>query len=275
MLFRVTHNKNFTVVNNFIIKDKRLSWKAKGIWLYAFSRPDDWTFRLNDLIKQSTDKKHSVNEGIKELQNCGYLIRIQGRDKGKYSESEWTFFEIPFEIPQELKEFLPKPENPSTVFPTTENQPLSNTELPIPDYLSNTEQQQIPVSCYPCLFAVVGVSDKEKEWITKTYDEETVKHAISYTFHPETKIDTDATRTLKWACKRKPELPKPKIKTLGRRELFEQTYKHNGMYNGADCFINEEGFAFERGRTHYELKWNAFDYDDKLKMILEFVNKRS
>ena len=66
-IYRVEHKKDYTVVKNFICKDKRLSWKAKGIWLYAFSRPDDWQFNLSDLINQSTDAKDSVTTCLKEL----------------------------------------------------------------------------------------------------------------------------------------------------------------------------------------------------------------
>ncbi len=135
------------------------------------------------------------------------------------------------------------------------------------------EQQQAKPKVFDCLLAV-DVDVKEKEWITENYDEETVKHAISYTLHPETKISTTVTKTLKWACKAKPELPKPKVKKLSRREQFEQAYKNNGQYNGADCWINEEGFTFQRGYTIHSLIWNAFDYDDRLVKILEFVNKR-
>lgn len=75
MICRTIHNKNYTIVNNTICKDNRLSWKAKGIWLYAFSRPDDWTFHIEDLIKQSTDGKDAVRSGLQELQKCGYLKR--------------------------------------------------------------------------------------------------------------------------------------------------------------------------------------------------------
>ena len=69
-IYRVQHQKNYTCVNNFICKDNRISWKAKGIWLYAFSRPDDWEFHLNDLINHSTDGRDSVRVGLKELEDA-------------------------------------------------------------------------------------------------------------------------------------------------------------------------------------------------------------
>ncbi len=127
-IFRVQHQKNYTVVNNHICKDNRLSYKAKGIWLYAFSRPDDWTFIIEDLINQSTDGRDSVRTGLKELENAGYLTRSRLRDeKGQLSDAEWIFFELPQK--EELKESLPKTENPTQDNLTQENHPLPNTEL--------------------------------------------------------------------------------------------------------------------------------------------------
>jgi hypothetical protein len=110
-IFRTEHKKNYTVVNNFITKDKRLSWKAKGIWLYAFSRPDDWSFNLEDLISHSSDGKDSVNAGLKELEAFGYLHRSRFRDsQGKMMKgAEWVFYETP--QPSDICE--PKTENPT------------------------------------------------------------------------------------------------------------------------------------------------------------------
>jgi hypothetical protein len=125
-LFRVEHNKNYTTVNNTICRDNRISWKAKGIWLYAFSRPDDWIFYQSDLMNQSTDGRDSIRAGLKELQDAGYLRRTKthGTD-GKFLNDEWTFYETP----QELKEKVPQTAFPAQAKPTPENPALGNRPL--------------------------------------------------------------------------------------------------------------------------------------------------
>lgn len=125
-IFRVQHNKNYTTINNTICKDKRLSWKAKGIWLYAFSRPDDWEFNMQDLVNQSTDKTDSVTTGIKELENAGYLRRTRKRNvDGTLGNAEWFFHETPCEI----KEIILKRENPNLDNPNLENPALLSTDV--------------------------------------------------------------------------------------------------------------------------------------------------
>jgi hypothetical protein len=126
-IFRSEHLKNYTVVNNSIIKDPRLSWKAKGIWLYAFSRPNDWTFHMNDIVNQSTDGKDSVTAGLKELERYGYLLRARTRDsEGQFLQgAEWVFYEIS----QLTDTFEPEPENPILDNPVLDNPPLLSTDI--------------------------------------------------------------------------------------------------------------------------------------------------
>lgn len=191
---RVVHNKNYTVVNNHICKDKTISYKAKGIWLYAFSRPDDWQFYLCDIINQSTDGRESVRSGIDELEKAGYLTREQLKgENGKFSSYIYTFYELPSEI----KISSPLSENPIAVDTTAENNPLSSTEAKPSTESINTESSSSKSSSSfddPC-----GADDDsgknigENIWFRKTNGQmkkitlsEIYLHFIKLTFSTET-----------------------------------------------------------------------------------------
>src|SRR5271165_2591535 len=134
-IYRVEHNKNYTTINNSIAKDKRLSYRAKGIWLYAFSRPDDWSFNIIDIMNQSTDGKDAIKGSLKELEVCGYLVRTQSRDENnKFKKYEWTFYETP----REIQKMFPQVAFPSPASPLPANPPLLSTE----SLLSIEEKQQ-------------------------------------------------------------------------------------------------------------------------------------
>jgi hypothetical protein len=129
-IFRTVHNKDYTCVNNYICTDKRLSYKAKGIWLYAFSRKDDWTFYLSNIIDQSTEGKDAVSAGLKELEKCGYLRRSRVRDdKGKLGVAEWVFYEKPL---------LEDTHEPKADFPILDKPILGNPPLVSTDSLTST-----------------------------------------------------------------------------------------------------------------------------------------
>ncbi len=79
--------------NKFIFKDERLSWKAKGLWGFAFSQKDDWNFNMQDMVNQSSDGKDSVRAGIAELEKFGYIKKIRTRDdKGLMKGIEYCFY---------------------------------------------------------------------------------------------------------------------------------------------------------------------------------------
>lgn len=126
-IYRTNHNREnpYVMVNRAGATDKRLSFKAKGIWLYAMTRPDGWKFNLQDLINQSTDGRDSVKSGLIELEKAGYLVRSQKRgEDGQLGEAVWDFYEVP----QEFKKEVPRTENPSTEKPSTGNRPLVSNE---------------------------------------------------------------------------------------------------------------------------------------------------
>lgn len=86
------------LINEFILSDSRISWKAKGIWHCAVSKKED----LRRLVKESKDGRDSLSAGLKELEKFGYLKRPKIKDEnGKLHDLEWVFYEIPLPIKHE------------------------------------------------------------------------------------------------------------------------------------------------------------------------------
>jgi len=90
-------NRSFTVISNEVFQDKRLSWKARAILAYLLTKPDDWELSIADLVKQSgKDGRDSVRAGLRELQELGYMVFEQSRDKrGRKGLGAWTIYESP------------------------------------------------------------------------------------------------------------------------------------------------------------------------------------
>ena len=81
---------NFTRVPNKLINDKSLSAKAKGIFTYLMSKPDDWNFYLTEICAHFTDGKTAIQSGIKELEDAGYLKRKRKMNKlGRFEGWVW------------------------------------------------------------------------------------------------------------------------------------------------------------------------------------------
>ena len=43
-VFKIEKNNNYTVMSNYHLIDKNLSYKAKGLLSFMLSLPDDWDY---------------------------------------------------------------------------------------------------------------------------------------------------------------------------------------------------------------------------------------
>lgn len=88
--FRNEVKANFTAIPNVATNDARLSWKAKGIFLYLASKPDSWQFYMDEIEQNATDGKTSLQSGLKELEKFGYLTRVRSfNDKNQFAGWDW------------------------------------------------------------------------------------------------------------------------------------------------------------------------------------------
>jgi hypothetical protein len=95
-VFRVERNKNFTVMANYHLKDKRLSLKAKGLLSVMLSLPDDWNYNMKGLARLSKDGIDSVRSTVNELERYGYVTRHRIRtETGQLADTEYLVRECP------------------------------------------------------------------------------------------------------------------------------------------------------------------------------------
>lgn len=121
MRIKKQYQKGFTTVDNLVLNDTKLSWKAKGLFVYLWSQSDEWDFYESEVVKHSTDKLGSLKSGLKELEHQGYLKRqILRDDKGKFKGNEWVLSDNPM-----FKN--PISDNPMSEKPMSENHTLTNT----------------------------------------------------------------------------------------------------------------------------------------------------
>ncbi|MDC6077451.1 DnaD domain protein [Limosilactobacillus reuteri] len=124
---RKQYQKGFTTLDNTPLNDESLSWKAKGLFAYLWSKPDDWDYRVTEVARHATDGIGSTSTGVNELEQAGYLKRKQKNKNGVFGDSVWTLSEQPiFKNP--LTE-NPSSDNALTEEPYTENRKLLNTDL--------------------------------------------------------------------------------------------------------------------------------------------------
>lgn len=169
---KIKKTKYYTMISNFVLNDLRLTWRAKGLWAFMMSLPDDWDYSVRGLATRAKDGRDSVTSGLNELKKYGYLtVGYVRDDHGRIIDTEYTIYEksqlagtdAETEVPGSSKPKAspkkkhPSPskasqnngqtvagnpdkvisevkedevvENPDTVLPYPENQPLKSPEV--------------------------------------------------------------------------------------------------------------------------------------------------
>lgn len=118
-------SEGFTVVPNAILNDSRLTYTAIGVYasIIRYKNIPGWKVYQSTLIN-SKNGKSKIQSAVKELIEAGYIEKIQLRnDKGRMCGVKYIVHSKSI-IPVENTDFSPKTDFPTSVFPTSENQPL-------------------------------------------------------------------------------------------------------------------------------------------------------
>ena len=139
IFLREKKERDYTVINNTILKDTRISWKAKGLFCYLLSLPKDWNICMNDLKNRAKDGIDGLKSAVKELKEYGYLIQKRNKDeKGRFLKTVYIIVENPqVENPQVEN---PQVENPQVENPQLLNTNIQNTNLKNTD-IQNTKRE--------------------------------------------------------------------------------------------------------------------------------------
>jgi len=72
-VIRVNKTKNYTVMSNYHLRDKRLSLKAKGLLSVMLSLPETWDYSIAGLVSICKENTSAVKSALEELKENGYL----------------------------------------------------------------------------------------------------------------------------------------------------------------------------------------------------------
>lgn len=95
MIVRTRKPRNYTVINNTVLEDTRLSWRARGIAAYLLSKPDDWNINHVHLWQNGTEGRDAVIKALDELEATGYLRRTRRQDEQGRFTTELVLYETP------------------------------------------------------------------------------------------------------------------------------------------------------------------------------------
>jgi hypothetical protein len=99
-IFKSKSADKYVTIPNKTIQSRDLTWEARGLLTFMLSLPSEWVIHKSWLLEQVEEcGRDKLNRILKELTNCGYLVRQQSRsDSGAFSSNDWFVFSEPQEI---------------------------------------------------------------------------------------------------------------------------------------------------------------------------------
>jgi hypothetical protein len=247
---------NFTIIPNDIIRNKNISDRARFIFCYMASMPDDWKFYQGVMAKELGYTKDTLRKYIEELLETGYLNREQRREVGKFDSYDYTL------------NFSPCTKNTDTVKirdgknPLREKSSLTNTNL---------EQRK----------TIININlDKEFENEFSHFEKITIEDSQSSKVNPFTLVSLVEKEKEKNTRKKEKENaePKPERKpnpTYEAFTIFCQTFE---QLSGAAYPTDQKGHYImspkDAGGMVYLLRWlekvdRNNDINEALKVFLQ------
>lgn len=88
--------ENFTTLSNSVIRDKNLSYRARGVLIEILSRPDNWRVTSVELARGSKEGRDAIRSALNEIQEAGYMVTRKIRNE----LGQFETFNYVFDIPQ-------------------------------------------------------------------------------------------------------------------------------------------------------------------------------
>jgi len=102
MILRRRKNRNYTVIDNAVFDDERISWAAMGLLAWLRSRPENWTINVDYLRKRSGLGRDKLYGQLNELIEAGWIVKEWHRSKGSFAAIEYVVLDEPREKPPEM-----------------------------------------------------------------------------------------------------------------------------------------------------------------------------
>lgn len=84
--------RNTVPMRRALVRDARLSWGARGLFVFLWDLPEDWKPNIAHLVKMGITKRDGLRTLMQELQEIGAvrLERVREEGSGKMVGTRWV-----------------------------------------------------------------------------------------------------------------------------------------------------------------------------------------
>lgn len=95
--------KNFTIIDNYILRDDKLGFFERGLLITMKSYNDNYKHSIKRLYDKVPDGSTKISSGLKKLEKLGYLVRRRIYEQGKIKGWEYYLSDNPNDLSKILE----------------------------------------------------------------------------------------------------------------------------------------------------------------------------
>ncbi len=286
-----THHteKNFTIIQNELIRSPFLSCKGFKLLCIGLSHSGKWLFRKSQISTCFKEGEHTLNEAMKELREIGYLhLESKRNDDGKMEGHKWFWFPEPISVEEFKKIFQDRIQKKSTErvvfggsvnplvlrrqsFKKKKNRSNRNSDFPVKRPEPEKPEPDRPILFYECL-KELPLPDQEKIQLTRfCTDEERLKGAVEFATAKEfTPDNLGAVITSNYNNNRKPNKIPDSFVSQNKafcRDFMPAMCKVLGVTKKCPFEALNQGFLYINGGADPDpfWDWGLRDFIEKVK----------
>lgn len=109
-VFKIEKNRNYTTMSNYHLRDKNLSYKAKGLLSFMLSLPESWDYSMNGLVSVSKENIRAIRTILQELEEYKYLVRTRMQNEKGQFKYDYSIYEVPYtQLPHIQNPYMDNP----------------------------------------------------------------------------------------------------------------------------------------------------------------------
>jgi hypothetical protein len=107
----------YTTIRNDVLRDTKLSFRARGVLAYLLSHSDNWRTDAESMAAVASEGRQAIQTALKELKVAGYIETRKSQD----ALGRWTTTTIVYDTPADIRKTLD-----TTVVKTTKKDRVDN-----------------------------------------------------------------------------------------------------------------------------------------------------
>jgi hypothetical protein len=108
-IFRSVLTANFTTLPNAMLRDRSLSFKARGMLAMILTNAEQWEVHQGWIVEQGTEGREAIAGAMREAEAAGYAAFSEIRDGGRFLRCVWTFHDAPIPVSERTNRTRWKP----------------------------------------------------------------------------------------------------------------------------------------------------------------------